>query len=161
MVLRMVEAVLVLFLYLPLEMVAHTQIIGIYVSFDSYKHSNCELYHSNFDGYTNSIYTVTVAAIDRKNYHPMYSEECSANMIVMYSSGSGYAIVSGDKYMQKGMLIICKDHNGLGLGWNLYTFSRWNFCGCTACFCCICTCLVNQVKYFFKTCRSKEKSYLT
>ncbi|KAI8833883.1 peptidase S8/S53 domain-containing protein [Chytridium lagenaria] len=51
---------------------------------------------SNFDGYTNSIYTITVAAIDRKNQHPVYSEECSANMVSMYSSGSGYSIVTTD-----------------------------------------------------------------
>ncbi|KAJ3218502.1 pheromone processing endoprotease [Dinochytrium kinnereticum] len=50
----------------------------------------------NFDGYTNSIYTITVAAIDRKNQHPIYSEECSANMVSMYSSGSGYSIVTTD-----------------------------------------------------------------
>ncbi|KAI9350755.1 peptidase S8/S53 domain-containing protein [Obelidium mucronatum] len=42
----------------------------------------------NFDGYTNSIYTITVSAIDRMNRHPDYSESCSANMIVMYSSAS-------------------------------------------------------------------------
>jgi kexin len=42
----------------------------------------------NFDGYTNSIYTVTVSSIDRDNAHPLYSELCSANMIVTYSSAS-------------------------------------------------------------------------
>ena len=45
--------------------------------------------NSNFDGYTNSIYTITVGAIDRNNKHPSYSESCSATMIVMYSSGYG------------------------------------------------------------------------
>ncbi len=49
---------------------------------------------SNFDGYTNSIYTITVGAIDRQNNHPMYSEECSAQMVVTYSSGMGSHIVS-------------------------------------------------------------------
>ncbi|KAJ3386568.1 pheromone processing endoprotease [Entophlyctis sp. JEL0112] len=42
----------------------------------------------NFDGYTNSIYTITVSAIDRENKHPTYSESCSANLIVMYSSAT-------------------------------------------------------------------------
>ncbi|ORY32479.1 hypothetical protein BCR33DRAFT_856554 [Rhizoclosmatium globosum] len=42
----------------------------------------------NFDGYTNSIYTITVGAVDRNNQHPEYSERCSANMIVMYSSAT-------------------------------------------------------------------------
>jgi kexin len=48
----------------------------------------------NFDGYTNSIYSVTVSAVDYKNIHPYYSEPCAANMIVAYSSGSGKSIVS-------------------------------------------------------------------
>jgi kexin len=48
----------------------------------------------NFDGYTNSIYSITVGAIDRKGLHPYYSEHCSAQLVVTYSSGSGDAIVS-------------------------------------------------------------------
>lgn len=48
----------------------------------------------NFDGYTNSIYSVTVSAIDYKGLHPYYSESCAANMVVAYSSGSGHHIVS-------------------------------------------------------------------
>lgn len=47
----------------------------------------------NFDGYTNSIYSITVAAIDYQDLHPPYSEACSANMVVAYSSGSGKHIV--------------------------------------------------------------------
>lgn len=43
----------------------------------------------NFDGYTNSIFSITVGAIDRKGLHPPYSEACSAQMVVTYSSGSG------------------------------------------------------------------------
>lgn len=47
----------------------------------------------NFDGYTNSIFSVTVASVDHKGLHPYYSEGCAANMIVTYSSGSGKNIV--------------------------------------------------------------------
>jgi len=47
----------------------------------------------NFDGYTNSIYSVTIAAIDFKGLHPIYSEACAANLLVAYSSGSGNHIV--------------------------------------------------------------------
>lgn len=47
----------------------------------------------NFDGYTNSIYSVTVSSIDYKGLHPSYSEACAANLIVAYSSGSGNHIV--------------------------------------------------------------------
>lgn len=48
----------------------------------------------NFDGYTNSIYSVTVAAVDHMGKHPYYSESCAANLIVAYSSGGGNRIVS-------------------------------------------------------------------
>ncbi|KAF4610793.1 hypothetical protein D9613_006615 [Agrocybe pediades] len=51
----------------------------------------------NFDGYTNSIYSVTVASIDYMGLHPTYSETCAANMIVAYSSGSGNHIVTTDR----------------------------------------------------------------
>lgn len=47
----------------------------------------------NFDGYTNSLMSITVGALDRKGLHPYYSEACSANMVVTYSSGSGDNIV--------------------------------------------------------------------
>ncbi|KAJ9648610.1 pheromone processing endoprotease [Coniosporium tulheliwenetii] len=56
------------------------------------KEDNC-----NFDGYTNSIYSITVGAITRKNQHPYYSEACSAQLVVTYSSdGSGNAIHTTD-----------------------------------------------------------------
>ncbi|KAI8973037.1 peptidase S8/S53 domain-containing protein [Pilobolus umbonatus] len=35
----------------------------------------------NFDGYTNSIYTITVGAIDHLDQHPPYSESCSAQLV--------------------------------------------------------------------------------
>ena len=50
----------------------------------------------NFDGYTNSIYSVSVGGIDRKGLHPYYSEKCSAGLVVTYSSGSGDAIHTTD-----------------------------------------------------------------
>jgi len=50
----------------------------------------------NFDGYTNSIYSVTVGAIDRKDLHPYYSEQCSAQLVVTYSSGSSDSIHTTD-----------------------------------------------------------------
>lgn len=51
----------------------------------------------NFDGYTNSIYSITVGAIDRENNHPYYSESCSAQLVVTYSSGvSGSSIYTTD-----------------------------------------------------------------
>ncbi|KAL1868780.1 pheromone processing endoprotease [Paecilomyces lecythidis] len=50
----------------------------------------------NFDGYTNSIYSITVGAIDREGNHPSYSESCSAQLVVAYSSGSGDAIHTTD-----------------------------------------------------------------
>ncbi|KAK2808118.1 hypothetical protein FQN50_005036 [Emmonsiellopsis sp. PD_5] len=50
----------------------------------------------NFDGYTNSIYSVTVGAIDREDNHPYYSEWCSAQLVVTYSSGGSDAIHTTD-----------------------------------------------------------------
>lgn len=50
----------------------------------------------NFDGYTNSIYSITVGAIDRDGNHPYYSEACSAQLVVTYSSGSHDAIHTTD-----------------------------------------------------------------
>lgn len=50
----------------------------------------------NFDGYTNSIYSITVGAIDHKGFHPAYAEACSAVMVVTYSSGSGEHIHTTD-----------------------------------------------------------------
>lgn len=43
----------------------------------------------NFDGYTNSIYSITVGAVSRKGKHPYYGEKCCAQLVVTYSSGSG------------------------------------------------------------------------
>ncbi|ANB14761.1 kexin KEX2 [Sugiyamaella lignohabitans] len=60
----------------------------------------------NFDGYTNSIYSITVAAIDRQGMHPFYSEACSANMVVTYSSGSSDKIVTTDVHG------LCTDQHG-------------------------------------------------
>ena len=69
---------------LQLEMEERLKIIGICL----------QLYtkntFSNADGYTNSIYTITVAAMDSSQGHPPYSERCSATLISMYSNhGSG------------------------------------------------------------------------
>lgn len=62
----------------------------------------------NFDGYTNSIYSVTVGAIDREGHHPAYSEACSAQLVVTYSSGSGDAIHTTDV----GTNLCTKSHGG-------------------------------------------------
>ncbi|KAF9078368.1 peptidase S8/S53 domain-containing protein [Rhodocollybia butyracea] len=51
----------------------------------------------NYDGYTNSIWSVTVGAVDWQGNSPYYSEGCAANMVVAYSSGSGKSIVTTDK----------------------------------------------------------------
>ena len=50
----------------------------------------------NFDGYTNSIYSITVGGIDRTGNHPYYSESCSAQLVVTYSSGHNDAIHTTD-----------------------------------------------------------------
>ncbi|KAF9116563.1 hypothetical protein BGX27_001419 [Mortierella sp. AM989] len=50
----------------------------------------------NFDGYTNSRYTVSIGAITRYNKHPDYSESCSAQLGVTYSSGDSSGIYTCD-----------------------------------------------------------------
>jgi len=55
------------------------------------KEDNC-----NFDGYTNSIYSITVGAVDREGNHPYYSEKCSASLVVTYSSGNSDSIHTTD-----------------------------------------------------------------
>lgn len=55
------------------------------------KHDNC-----NFDGYTNSIYSISTGAIDRAGDHPYYSESCSALLLVTPSSGHGDSIHTTD-----------------------------------------------------------------
>ena len=47
----------------------------------------------NYDGYTNSIYTISIGAIDYLNRHPGYSEKCAAHLASTYSSGNGLSIV--------------------------------------------------------------------
>lgn len=59
----------------------------------------------NFDGYTNSLYTVSIGAIDRLGRHPYYSEACSAQLAVTYSNGGGSAIVSD--FVMSVMLFCC------------------------------------------------------
>lgn len=61
----------------------------------------------NFDGYTNSIFSVTVAALDYRGLHPDYSEACAANMVVAYSSGSGNHIVSASHVSMRLVLMYC------------------------------------------------------
>jgi len=61
----------------------------------------------NFDGYTNSIYSITVGAVDRRGEHPYYSELCSAQMVVTYSSGAGDYIHTTDVGLNK-----CADRHG-------------------------------------------------
>lgn len=50
----------------------------------------------NFDGYTNSIYSITVGSIDDQNEHAYYSESCSAQLVVTYSSGGTQSILTTD-----------------------------------------------------------------
>ncbi|KAK3838141.1 MAG: kexin-like protease [Linnemannia gamsii] len=51
----------------------------------------------NFDGYTNSRYTISIGAISRENHHPDYSEACSAQLAVTYSSGDNSWIYTCDR----------------------------------------------------------------
>ncbi|XP_064610776.1 proprotein convertase subtilisin/kexin type 7-like [Liolophura sinensis] len=41
----------------------------------------------NYDGYANSIYTITVGAVDETGQMPYYGEECASMLAVTFSSG--------------------------------------------------------------------------
>jgi len=42
----------------------------------------------NYDGYANSVYTITVGAVDERNKMPYYAELCPAMLAVTYSNGN-------------------------------------------------------------------------
>lgn len=42
----------------------------------------------NCDGYTNSIYTISISSATEGNYKPWYLEECSSTLATTYSSGT-------------------------------------------------------------------------
>ncbi|XP_067910104.1 LOW QUALITY PROTEIN: proprotein convertase subtilisin/kexin type 7-like [Heterodontus francisci] len=58
----------------------------------------------NYDGYANSIYTVTVGAVDEEGRMPFYAEECASMLAVTFSSGDKMmrSIVTSDWDMQEG-----------------------------------------------------------
>ncbi|XP_041797138.1 proprotein convertase subtilisin/kexin type 7 isoform X2 [Chelmon rostratus] len=58
----------------------------------------------NYDGYANSIYTITVGAVDEKGRKPFYAEECASMLAVTFSSGNNRlrSIVTSDWSMQRG-----------------------------------------------------------
>jgi len=43
----------------------------------------------NCDGYTNSIYTLSISSATENGHVPWYSEACSSTLASTYSSGSG------------------------------------------------------------------------
>ncbi|XP_021341461.1 proprotein convertase subtilisin/kexin type 7-like [Mizuhopecten yessoensis] len=45
----------------------------------------------NFDGYANSLYTVTIGAVDETGQMPFYAEECASMLAVTFSSGSSFS----------------------------------------------------------------------
>jgi hypothetical protein len=48
-------------------------------------HDSC-----NCDGYTNSIYTLSISSVSENNQEPWYLEECSSTLATTYSSGDTY-----------------------------------------------------------------------
>lgn len=86
----------------------------------------------NFDGYTNSIYSITVASLDYKGLHPDYSEACAANMVVAYSSGSGNHIVSSYVLSHCSRLIASSDNHRRRKE-QVRSHPRWYICRCAKC----------------------------
>ncbi|XP_018543126.1 proprotein convertase subtilisin/kexin type 7 isoform X1 [Lates calcarifer] len=58
----------------------------------------------NYDGYANSIYTITIGAVDENGRMPFYAEECAAMLAVTFSSGGSKLrnIVTSDWSLQHG-----------------------------------------------------------
>ncbi|TDH15115.1 hypothetical protein EPR50_G00028370 [Perca flavescens] len=58
----------------------------------------------NFDGYANSIYTITIGAVNEEGRMPFYAEECASMLAVTFSSGKSTmrSIVTSDWSMRKG-----------------------------------------------------------
>ncbi|XP_069555104.1 proprotein convertase subtilisin/kexin type 7 [Brachyistius frenatus] len=58
----------------------------------------------NYDGYANSIYTITIGAVDEKGRMPFYAEECASMLAVTFSSGGSKlrSIVTSDWSMLQG-----------------------------------------------------------
>ncbi|XP_056467578.1 proprotein convertase subtilisin/kexin type 7 [Gadus chalcogrammus] len=58
----------------------------------------------NYDGYANSIYTITIGAVDEEGQMPFYAEECASMLAVTFSSGRKElrSIVTSDWSMQQG-----------------------------------------------------------
>ncbi|XP_017351647.1 proprotein convertase subtilisin/kexin type 7 [Ictalurus punctatus] len=58
----------------------------------------------NYDGYANSIYTVTIGAVDENGKMPFYAEECASMLAVTFSSGGRQlrSIVTSDWSLQHG-----------------------------------------------------------
>ncbi|XP_041090892.1 proprotein convertase subtilisin/kexin type 7 [Polyodon spathula] len=58
----------------------------------------------NYDGYANSIYTVTIGAVDENGQMPFYAEECASMLAVTFSSGDKMlrSIVTSDWDLLKG-----------------------------------------------------------
>lgn len=58
----------------------------------------------NYDGYANSIYTITIGAVDENGRMPFYAEECASMLAVTFSSGGSKlrSIVTSDWSMQQG-----------------------------------------------------------
>ncbi|XP_062995425.1 proprotein convertase subtilisin/kexin type 7 [Elgaria multicarinata webbii] len=58
----------------------------------------------NYDGYANSIYTVTIGAVDEMGYMPFYAEECASMLAVTFSGGDRLmrSIATTDWDLQRG-----------------------------------------------------------
>ncbi|XP_071392000.1 proprotein convertase subtilisin/kexin type 7 isoform X2 [Centroberyx affinis] len=58
----------------------------------------------NYDGYANSIYTITIGAVDENGRMPFYAEECASMLAVTFSSGGNEmrSIVTSDWSMLHG-----------------------------------------------------------
>ncbi|XP_077162316.1 proprotein convertase subtilisin/kexin type 7 [Paroedura picta] len=68
----------------------------------------------NYDGYANSIYTVTIGAVDEMGDMPFYAEECASMLAVTFSGGDKLmrSIATTDWDLQRGTTGCTEGHTG-------------------------------------------------
>ncbi|XP_060071987.1 proprotein convertase subtilisin/kexin type 7-like [Ylistrum balloti] len=85
----------------------------------------------NYDGYANSLYTVTIGAVDETGHMPFYAEECASMLAVTFSSGSSFSqrsIVDVDvaDWQKNGAGLYHSHKHGFGLmkAWRLVNAAK-------------------------------------
>jgi kexin len=102
----------------------------------------------NYDGYANSIYTITVGAVDFNNNAPAYAEHCAAQLFVAYSSGGGAQIVMTMARLKVSPAHFSVDYERRAR--KMFIVSWGNVCCCSPSIRCICSGSLRKVSESIK-----------